>query len=89
MTTIKKPLFWLVDRYFDEGERIADFLGEDIVKYRRTLTTYLSVPMQAGFILKELREPRPTEEMLKSTPEMKDELRRPMMMIFSWIKKPA
>lgn len=82
-----KPLFWPVDRYFEEGERIADFLGEDIVKYHRTLTAYLSAPMQTGFVLKELREPQPTAEMLKSLPEMKDELRRPMMLILSWIKK--
>ena len=35
------PLHFPVDRYFEEGRRTARFLGEDVTKYHRTLTTYL------------------------------------------------
>ena len=36
--------------------------------------------LDSGFILKEVREARPSEEML-TIPGMKDELRRPMMLL--------
>lgn len=33
---------WPVDNYFTEGERNSVFLGEQVVKYHKTLTTYLN-----------------------------------------------
>jgi SAM-dependent methyltransferase len=35
-------LHWPVDHYFTEGIRNAKFLGEEVIKYHRTLTTYLN-----------------------------------------------
>ena len=32
-------VLWMVDRYFTEGKRRAVFLGEEVVKYHKTLTT--------------------------------------------------
>lgn len=72
---------WPVDRYFEEGRREALFLGEKVVKYHRTLTTYLHGLLQEGFILKEVTEPRPDEKMLQAFAGMQDELRRPMMLL--------
>ena len=39
-------LHWPVDGYFTEGLRHAVFLGQDVVKYHKTLTTYLEQPAQ-------------------------------------------
>lgn len=39
--------------------------------------------LQAGFEIFELIEPQPNEVMLNTIPEMKDELRRPMMLLIS------
>lgn len=75
-----------VDRYFCEGVRQADFLGETVTKYHRTLTTYLETLLQNSFSLNHLVEPTPPAELL-SLPGMKDELRRPMMLIISAEKK--
>lgn len=36
-----KILHFPVDNYFYEGKRTAHFLGEEVVKYHKTLTTYL------------------------------------------------
>jgi len=77
------PLYWPVDRYFAEGERTANFLGEDITKYHKTLTTYLQTLIQNGFIITNVVEPKPAPELLETVPGMKDELRRPMMLLVS------
>ncbi|EPH95640.1 methyltransferase domain protein [Enterococcus faecalis 13-SD-W-01] len=74
--------FFPVDNYFYEGERTADFLDKQIVKYHRTLTTYLETLLCNGFRLTHIVEPAPPESML-DLPGMKDEFRRPMMLIIS------
>lgn len=74
---------WPVDRYFEEGIREACFLGERVTKYHHTLTSLLGGMLRAGFILDGVVEPQPTAEMLQSIKEMKDELRRPTMLIVS------
>ncbi|NLT57948.1 MAG: class I SAM-dependent methyltransferase [Clostridiales bacterium] len=74
---------WPVDRYFDEGRREALFLGERVTKYHRTLTTYLNTLLQTGFALTGVVEPRPAAHLLDTVPGMRDELRRPMMLLVS------
>lgn len=78
-----EKICWPVDRYFIEGKRNTTFLGEHVIKYHRTLTSYLNILLKAGFKIKEVIEPQPGEEMLKEIPEMKEELRRPMMLLIS------
>ena len=78
-----KILHFPVDNYYIEGQRDAVFLGEHVVKYHRTLTTYLEGLLARGFTLLHVREPQPTEEMVRTIPGMADELRRPMMLIVS------
>lgn len=75
-------LHWPVDRYFDEGARTAHFLGCDVTKYHRTLTSDVGALLKAGFVLTDLVEPRP-DPRLMDVPGMADELRRPMMLILS------
>lgn len=73
-------LHFPVDRYYYEGRREAVFLGEQVIKYHRTLTTYLEGLLQSGFALRHVVEPAPPANMLE-LPGMKDEMRRPMMLI--------
>ena len=73
-------LHFPVDRYFKEGLREAVFLGEPVVKYHRTLTTYLETLLENGFQLRHVVEPQPPAELL-DLPGMRDELRRPMMLL--------
>lgn len=79
-------LHFPVDRYYYEGEREAVFLGEKVTKYHRTLTTYLNTLLESGFIIKNIVEPQPPEDMLH-IPGMKDEMRRPMMLLAAAEKK--
>ena len=78
-------LHFPVDNYFYEGERKAVFLGENVVKYHRALTTYLDTLLTGGFALRRVVEPKPPQRML-DLPGMKDELRRPMMLLVAAVK---
>jgi 2-polyprenyl-3-methyl-5-hydroxy-6-metoxy-1,4-benzoquinol methylase len=80
-------LHWPVDHYQDEGLRQARFLEHDVVKYHRTLATYLNTIIDAGFIIIRLSEPQPTPEMLNKHPGMRDETRRPMFLLISALKR--
>lgn len=76
-----KKAYWPVDNYYLEGSREAIFLGKRITKYHRTLTTYINTLLDKGFTIRRVVEPTPTEKMLEENEEMKDELRRPMMLL--------
>lgn len=78
-----KALHWPVDSYFFEGARNAIFLGENVTKYHKTMTTYFKGLLHHGFRVTEFCEPKPAENMLEQIPTMKDELRRPMMLLIS------
>ena len=79
-------LHFPVDNYYYEGKRKAVFLGEEVVKYHRTLPTYLNTLLTHGFELSQVVEPQPPDSMLH-IPGMLDEMRRPMMLIVSARKR--
>ena len=81
-------LHFPVDNYYYEGRRDAVFLGERVVKYHRTLTTYLNTLLEHGCVLQHVIEPQPPEEMMELD-GMRDEMRRPMMLLVSAVKKGA
>ncbi|HJB26554.1 MAG TPA: class I SAM-dependent methyltransferase [Firmicutes bacterium] len=81
------PDHWPVDRYFVEGERQAVFLGETVKKYHRTLTTYLGELINRGFSIERVVEPQPQPHLLETVPGMREELRRPMMLLIRAVKK--
>ena len=80
-------LHFPVDNYFTEGKREVNFLGERVIKYHKTLTTYLNTLIKNNFEITAVVEPQPSKKMLKAIKSMKDELRRPMMLIVSAKKK--
>ena len=75
-----QPRYWPVDNYFLSGPRDTRFLGCAVTKQHHTLTEILMGLLDAGFILKAVEEAKPPAEML-DMPGMKDELRRPMMLL--------
>ncbi|NRF38887.1 bifunctional 2-polyprenyl-6-hydroxyphenol methylase/3-demethylubiquinol 3-O-methyltransferase UbiG [Pedobacter foliorum] len=82
-----EPIHWPVDNYYKEGIRKANFLGQEVVKYHKTLTTYVNGLLKSGFEITALVEPEPDEISLKTIPGMQDELRRPIFLIISALKK--
>lgn len=80
-------LHWPIDEYFTEGLRRTHFLGEEVSKYHKTLTTYINGLIQEGFEIKKVVEPEPEASMLQDNKDMQDELRRPMMLLICAQKK--
>ena len=75
-----RPSYWPVDRYYEPGKRETLFLGEQVVKYHHTLTQILNPLIQIGFQIQAVEEAEPSQEMM-DVPGMKDEMRRPMMLL--------
>ena len=75
-----QPLYWPVDDYFMPGERLTHFLGCEVKKQHHTLTQILMGLRASGFIIDAVEEAQPSQEML-DLPGMRDELRRPMMLL--------
>lgn len=76
-------LHWPVDHYQSEGLRETAFLTAGVMKYHRTISTYINDLIGAGFSLKAVKEPMPSDEMLGNDPAMQDENRRPMFLIIA------
>lgn len=74
------PRYWPVDDYYYPGERTTLFLGQKVKKYHHTLTQILMGMIRAGFCLEEIQEAEPDKSMM-DMPGMKDEMRRPMMLL--------
>ena len=81
-----KPQYWPVDQYFISGERSTHFLGCEVIKQHHTLTQILMGLLRNGFALEAVEEAEPPEEMME-IPGMRDELRRPMMLLVKAIAK--
>lgn len=79
---------WPVDDYQLEGLRRAQWLTGSVVKYHRTTATYVNTLIDAGFSLRRLLEPVPTQEALAQHPDWRDECRRPMFILVAAAKLP-
>lgn len=78
-----KILHFPVDNYFYDGKREAIFLGEKTIKYHRSLNTYVENLIENNFSIVNIKEAKPSEKMIKEIEGMADEMRRPMILIFS------
>lgn len=82
----KNNVCWPIDDYFIENERETIFLGKKVKKYHHTFTSICNDLIKQGFEILSIIEAKPSNEM-KDLPEMKDEFRRPMMLIVKARKK--
>jgi SAM-dependent methyltransferase len=76
-------LHWPVDKYQQEGRRQTNWLAPDVIKYHRTVATYVNALLDCGFRLTRLLEPAPPEEFVRRHPELCDEWRRPAFLVIS------
>ncbi|MEA9414703.1 class I SAM-dependent methyltransferase [Flavobacterium sp. PL02] len=79
-------LHWPIDNYQDEGIRHTQFLGHEVIKYHRTFETIVNTLINANFTIKQISEPKPSEEIVEKYPEMIDEARRPIFILISAVK---
>lgn len=76
-------LHWPVDNYQQEGIRHSNWLADDVIKYHRTVETYVNTVIDAGFRLNRLAEPAPSAAALAEHPEWVDEVRRPIFLLIA------
>lgn len=82
---------WLcIDRYFERGafefawsEWGPDFTTEG---FRAPLEDWLGWILDAGFQLRALKEPRPTEQALRTRPDLEDAARVPYYLFFDLVR---
>lgn len=72
---------WPVDGYNDEGARQTGWLGSPVVKYHRTIASYVNALIAAGLTLAHLAEPVPDADFIKDNPRLADETRRPPFLL--------
>ena len=75
-----EPKHWPVDNYYHPGKRETVFLGQKVEKYHHTLTQILDGLLRCGFTLEAVTEAMPAASD-RHLPWMKDEMRRPMMLL--------
>lgn len=79
---------WLVDNYFDSGERITSWMGGQVIKYHRTIENYFTGLQHAGFIVESLREAEPQRERFKDDEATYQRRKRiPLFLIMAGQKK--
>ena len=83
-----RKLFYALDNYTDEGPREFDWWGKNFINMHRTLSSYISAFLEAGFVLERLDEPVPSEEQLAENPSFDDEYRAPNFIIYV-LRKPG
>ena len=74
---------WTVDNYKLEGIRHTQWIVEDVVKYHRSVETYVNTLIDNGFAIVRLLEPEATADAVRERPELREESRRPTFMTIS------
>ncbi|HEY1706790.1 MAG TPA: class I SAM-dependent methyltransferase [Rhizomicrobium sp.] len=74
---------WPLDSYLKEGPRRTDWLAKDVLKYHRSLSTYLNTLLATGFTLRYIEEWGPTDAQLAANPALAEERDRPTFLLVS------
>ncbi len=72
---------WPINDYLVEGKRVTDWIRPGIVKYHRSIASYVNNLLAQGFSLERLEEWEPTPEQIAERPEMREELHRPPFLL--------
>ena len=75
--------YWPVENYADEGLRQTNWLGSPVHKYHRTVATYGNALIDAGFHIRRLEEPVPSQAFLDAKGAPAYERNRPLFLLIS------
>jgi ubiquinone/menaquinone biosynthesis C-methylase UbiE len=78
-----RPLHWPVDNYHLEGRRETKWFIDGVIKYHRTVETYVTGLISTGFSLSSLKEPQPIHEPSIAVPDLDLHLRRPPFLLLA------
>nr|WP_115991372.1 class I SAM-dependent methyltransferase [Cohnella lupini] len=86
MTSSGRRYNWIVDDYFHSGKRTEPWIGEQVVKFHRTIENYFLTLQNAGFVINSLREPMPDKQYFSDNEEYLRRMRIPLFLLFSCSK---
>src|SRR5581483_9059055 len=75
------PMYWPIDDNRSEAPRSTQWFVEDVIKYHRTIETYVNGILDAGFRLMELREPAQILQASSAHPDLGRHRRRPPFLL--------
>jgi SAM-dependent methyltransferase len=79
---------WIVDEYYVSGRRVTTWMGQQVVKYHRSIAEYFGAVQHAGFTIEALREGRPRRQSFLREETYQRRLRIPLFLIIA-ARKPA
>ena len=79
----------MIDRYFDSGGELTAWWEVPVWQFIRTLEEYSKALKEAGFVISEIQEPRPTPEAIQQNPRVLafDDDRWTHFIIFECLKR--
>ncbi len=80
---------WLVDDYFNTGQRITAWMGGAVIKYHRTIEDYFVSLQRAGFSVESLREAEPQRDWFKDEDTYQRRKRIPLFLLMAGHKNSA
>ncbi|SDI30714.1 class I SAM-dependent methyltransferase [Chryseobacterium jejuense] len=75
--------YWPINHYSEETLRKQDWFVKNVEKYHHQLSTIVNALLKAGFILKNLEEPSPAQELLQLRPDFEQHIHRPPIVIMN------
>ncbi|MEM8526461.1 MAG: class I SAM-dependent methyltransferase [Bacteroidota bacterium] len=78
---------WIVDDYFNSGERVNVWLGKEVIKFHRTLEEYWRIIRDSNFEVIEIRESKPEKSKFTNIEEYERRNRIPLFLFFKLRKK--
>jgi hypothetical protein len=82
------PLYWPVDDYHLEGKRETKWFIDGVVKYHRTVETYVTTLISTDFSLHSLKEPVPIHGPSATVPDLDlHRQRAPFLLIAADLKR--
>lgn len=79
---VNEKLHFKLDDYFDESVRVVRISGYEIHNFHRTLSNYVNSFVKAGFVVEGLKEPMPSPQQVEKYPDVADNLRVPLFIIY-------
>jgi len=72
---------WSLNEYLVEGRRVTDWIAPGVVKYHRTVASYLNNLLEYGFRIVRIEEWGPSPEQMAENPEWADQVHRPPFLL--------
>jgi len=74
---------WIVDGYFSKGARVTRWMGQDVVRYHRTVEDHFNALVAAGFSVDALRESDPRRDRFQDEATFRRRQRIPLFLFMA------